>query len=340
MKSRLLSSIAVSAIMMYSSFSEAATTLETIRSRGQLICGINPNLPGFSASSKPNEWVGLDIDICRALSSALFNSPDKVKYVPLDNSQRLVALKNGEIDVLSRNTTWTFSRDIDGVNYGPVVLYDGQGFMAPKRSGIKTTKDMEGATICFQTGTTTESNLNDFFKNNGMTYQGVPYQNYNEVVTGFFSGRCDVMSSDASQLASARSNSTSSDGYNILPTMISKEPLAPVVRHGDDQWFDIVKWTIYIMIEAEELGINSANVDQFSSNSKDPKVKRLLGTDSKTSSNFIGPNDRWAYYVIKQVGNYGEVFERNIGVKSPLHMERNLNALWNKGGLMYSPPYR
>lgn len=315
------------------------STLAQIKQRGVLRCGVNTGLAGFSAPDSQGRWTGMDVDVCKALAAATLGDPGKIHYAPLSAQQRLTALQSGEVDILSRNTTWSLSRDTQGMNFGPVVYYDGQGFMVPKALGVTSAKQLDGATVCVQTGTTTELNLADYFAANRMSFKPVVIEAFDEVVAAFFSGRCDVFTTDGSQLASVRAvNTDKPDDYVILPEIISKEPLAPVVRHGDDQWFDIVKWTVYALLEAEEKGITAANVDE-KKKSADPTVQRLLGVQPGMGKS-LGLDDEWAYRAIKAVGNYGEVFERNVGKATPLRLERGLNALWSNGGLMYAPPIR
>jgi general L-amino acid transport system substrate-binding protein len=285
-------------------------------------------------------WKGLDIDMCRAVAAAVFGDANKVKYVPLSAQARLTALQSGEIDMLSRNTTWTLTRDTaNGLNFTVTTYYDGQGFMVKKDLGVKSAMELDGATVCVQTGTTTEVNLADFFRANNMKFTPVTIEKYEEVTAAYLAGRCDAITSDASQLAAIRANDTPNPAdHVILPEIISKEPLAPAVRQGDDQWFDVVKWTLYALLEAEEKGVTSKNVDE-AKNSTDPTVMRLVGATPGMGAN-LGLDEAWAYNAIKQVGNYGEIYERNVGMDSKLELPRGLNALWTKGGLMYSPAFR
>ena len=319
---------------------QAGPTFDAIKQRGNIICGVNTGLGGFSLPDSAGNWTGLDVDVCKAVAAAVFGDVSKVKYVPLTAQQRFTALQTGEVDILSRNTTWTLSRDTQlGLNFAGVSFYDGQGFMVPKKLGVKSAKELNGATICVQPGTTTELNLADYFRANNMTFKPVVIEALQEVNAAFFSGRCDVYTTDASGLASIRKNDApkgESDNYVILPEIISKEPLGPAVRHGDDQWFDIVKWTLNVLLEAEEYGISSKNADQMAKESKNPAIQRLLGT-TPGNGKAIGLDEAWALNVIKSVGNYGEIYERNI---VPLGLPRGVNHLWNKGGLMYAPPVR
>ena len=295
---------------------------------------------GLRQPDSSGKWTGLDVDYCRAIAVALFNDPTKVKYTPLSAQQRFPAIQSGEVDLLSRNTTVTLTRDTSvGLNFAPVTYYDGQGFMVNKKLGVKSAKELNGATVCVQAGTTTELNLADYFRTNNMSYNPVVIESNDEVNAAYFAGRCDVLTTDASGLAGTRAGvAPVPDDHIILPEIISKEPLAPAVRHGDDQWFDVVKWTVYATIQAEEMGITSKNVDEFV-NSKNPEIQRLLGT-SPGMGKALGLDEKWAYNVIKTVGNYGEIFERNVGLKTPLKLERGLNALWTNGGLQYAMPIR
>lgn len=319
---------------------EAGPTLDAIKQRGQIICGVNTGLGGFSLPDSAGKWTGLDVDFCKAIAAAVFGDAEKVKYVPLTAQQRFTALQTGEVDILSRNTTWTLARDTQlGLNFTAVTFYDGQGFMVPKKLGVKSAKELNGATVCVQPGTTTELNLADYFRANNMTFKPVVIENLQEVNAAFFSGRCDVYTTDASGLASIRKNDApkgQSENYEVLPEIISKEPLGPVVRHGDDQWFDIVKWTLNALIEAEEYGITAANADKMAAESKNPGIQRLLGTTAGNGK-AIGLDEKWALNAIKSVGNYGEVWTRNI---EPLGLPRGINNLWSKGGIMYAPPIR
>ncbi|WP_116472702.1 amino acid ABC transporter substrate-binding protein [Zobellella maritima] len=316
-----------------------AATLDTVKERGELKCGVNSGLAGFSNPDDKGAWRGLDVDLCRAVSAAVFNDPDKVQFIPLNAKERLTALQSGEIDVLSRNTTWTSSRDTDlGVNFTGVNYYDGQGFLISKKLGVTSAKELDGAAICIQSGTTTELNVADYFRKNGISYTAVVFDTSDQTVQGLEAGRCDVLTSDLSQLYALRTKLSNPDDAMALPEVISKEPLGPVVRQGDDQWFNVVKWTHFAMVNAEELGINQGNVDEMLK-SDNPDIRRLLGNDADFGKG-MGLSKDWAYRIIKQVGNYGEVFEANVGQGSPLKIERGLNALWTEGGLQYAPPVR
>jgi general L-amino acid transport system substrate-binding protein len=318
----------------------AGPTIDKIKKADAIVCGVSTGVVGFSAADSQGKYTGLDVDVCRAIAAAVLGSADKVKYTPLTPQQRFTALQSGEVDILSRNTTWTQQRDTAlGLNFAPVTYYDGQGFMVPAKLGVKSAKELNGATVCVQPGTTTELNLADYFRSNKMDFKPVVIEDLKEVEAAFFAGRCDVLTTDASGLASTRAvKAGNAADYVILPEIISKEPLAPTVRHGDDEWFDIVKWTVNALIEAEESGVTSGNVDQMAK-SDNPNIKRLLGATPGMGKN-LGLDEQWALRAIKQVGNYGEIFERNVGANTPLKLQRGINALWTKGGLMYAPPFR
>ena len=318
----------------------AGVTLDKVKAAGQISCGVPTGVAGFGAPDSQGRWAGFDVDICRALSAAIFGVADKVKYVPLTAQQRFTALQSGEVDLLSNNTTDTLQRDTElGLNFAPVVFYDGQGFLVPKKLGVKSAKELNGATICVQPGTTTELNLADYFRANKMEFKPVVIEKRDEVLSAFFSGRCDVYTNDSSALNADRlSQAPNPDDYVILPERISKEPLAPVVRHGDDQWDDIVRWVVYALIEAEEKGITSKNVDE-KLKSDEPYIKRMLGV-TPGMGKALGLDEKWVYNIVKLVGNYGESFERNVGADSPLKIDRGLNKLWTQGGLQYAPPIR
>jgi general L-amino acid transport system substrate-binding protein len=316
-----------------------AGTLDDVRAKGVISVGVNEGLAGFSKPDEQGVWRGLDVDTAQAISVAVFGVRDKLKYVPLSAKTRFTALQSGEIDVLTRNCTQTLGRETAlGLNFVQVNYYDGQGFLVPKKLGVKSAKELDGATVCVLPGTTTELNVADFFRANNMKMKPVVIESSPELNKAFFAGRCDVLTTDASQCAGIRSVAPNPDDYDILPEIISKEPLAPVVRHGDDQWYDIVNFSVLAMIAAEELGITSKNVDQ-KVKSKDPKVMRFLGVTAGNGK-ALGLDEKWAYNIVKLVGNYGEVFERNVGVNTPLKLERGLNQLWTKGGLMYAPPFK
>lgn len=335
----MLAGLAVAGAALAAAPALAGPTLDAVKARGALACGVNTGLAGFGKPDGQGVWRGLDIDICKAIAAAVLGDAEKVRYTPLSAQQRFTALQAGEVDVLSRNTTWTLSRDGQAMDFAPVTYYDGQGFMVKRTLGVTSAKQLDGATICVQPGTTTELNLADWFRANGLTFTPVVIESFDELNKAFFAERCDALTTDASGLAGVRASVASNpDDYAILPELISKEPLAPAVRHGDDQWFDIVKWTVYALIEAEEMGITSANVDE-QRNSPDPRVQRLLGRQAGVAAG-LGLDDEWAYRMIKAVGNYGEIFERNVGKGGPLKLDRGLNALWTNGGLMYAPPVR
>ena len=332
---------AIAAAALASLPAHAGKTLDAIKARGQLNCGVNPSLPGFSAADSQGVWAGLDVDICKAIAATVLNDASKVKWTPLNASQRFAVLQAGEIDILSRNTTWTLTRDASlGLNFTGVTYYDGQGFMVPKKSKVTSAKQLKGATICVQSGTTTEKNLTDYSKAAGLNMKSVVFDTQEATNKAYFAGRCQAYTTDASGLASVRNKeATNPDDHLVLPELISKEPLGPVVRRGDDEFFAIAKWVVFALLEAEEYGITQANVDQMKADSKDPVVQRILGTSEDTGK-LLGLDKDWAYRAIKATGNYGEIFERNVGPKSALKLPRGANNLWNKGGLMYAPPVR
>ena len=316
-----------------------AGTLEDVKKKGWVQCGVTQGLPGFSNPDQAGNWTGLDVDMCKAIAAAVFGDASKAKFTPTSAKERFTALQSGEIDVLTRNTTWTLVRDTAlGLNFAGVNYYDGQGFMVPKALGIKSAMELGGASVCVNIGTTTELNMADFFRANNLDYKPVVFEKADEVVAAYDTGRCDVYTTDQSGLASQRIKLKDPDAHMILPEIISKEPLGPVVRHGDDQWFDVVKWSLYAMIEAEENGVTSKNVDE-KKGSNNPVVKRLLGIEGDLGKN-LGLDTMWAVNIIKQVGNYGESFERHVGPNTTLQLPRGLNALWTKGGLMYPMPIR
>ncbi len=334
---KLRFAIAACALAFASGGLYAQSTLDAVKAKGYVQCGVNTGLAGFSQPDSRGEWKGLDVDTCRAVAAAVFGDAKKVRYTPLTTQQRFTALQSGEVDVLARNTTWTITRDTSlGLNFAGVSFYDGQGFMVPKKLGVKSAKQLNGATICVQPGTTTELNLADYFRANRMSFKPVVIDKLEEVNNAYFSGRCDVLTTDVSGLVSVRgSRAPNPDDHVILPEVISKEPLGPVVRHGDDRWFDIVKWSLNAMIEAEELGLTSKNIDQESS-STNPAIQRFVGAIGDIGK-MMAIDNRWAYNIIKQVGNYGESFEANL---KPLGFERGVNELWTKGGILYAPPLR
>ena len=335
-----LAAATAAAATLFTAPAHAGKTIDAIKARGQVVCGVNPSLPGFSAADSQGNWTGLDVDVCKAVAATLLGDASKVKWTPLNASQRFAALQSGEIDVLSRNTTWTLTRDASlGLNFTGTTYYDGQGFMVTKKSKITSAKQLKGATVCVQAATTTEKNLADYSKAMKLNMKPVVFETQEATNKAYFTGRCQVYTTDASGLASVRNKeATNPDDHLILPELISKEPLGPSVRRGDDEWFAIVKWVVFALIEAEEYGITQANVDQMKS-STDPVVQRILGTSEDTGK-LLGLDKEWAYRAIKAVGNYGEMFERNVGPKSALKLPRGANNLWNKGGLMYAPPVR
>jgi general L-amino acid transport system substrate-binding protein len=319
----------------------AGKTLDAIKQRGQVVCGVNTGLAGFSAADSSGNWSGLDVDVCKAVAAATLGDATKVKYVPLNAQQRFTALQSGEIDMLSRNTTFTLTRDGSlGLHQTVVTYYDGQGFMVPVKSKIKSAKQLKGQTVCVQSGTTTEKNLTDYSRANNLGIKPVVFEKVEAATGAYFSGRCVAYTTDASGLASVRNKEAKNPAdHIILPELISKEPLGPMVRRGDDEWFAIVKWTVYGLLEAEEYGVTQANVDQLKTSATDPVVQRLLGTTEDTGK-LLGLDKEWMVRAIKATGNYGEIFERNVGPKSALGLPRGVNNQWNKGGLMYAYPIR
>src|SRR5210317_2646470 len=339
MKRFKLISLLVVAVFLVTAGLAMAGTLDDVKAKGVISVGVNEGLAGFSRPDEKGVWRGLDVDTARAISVAVFGTHDKLKFVPLTAKTRFTALQSGEIDVLTRNCTQTLGRDTAlGLDFAQVNYYDGQGFLISKKLGVKSAKELDGASVCVLPGTTTELNVADYFRSTGMKMKPVVIENTAELAKAFFAGRCDCLTSDASQLAGTRAVASNPKDYIILPEIISKEPLAPVVRHGDNQWKDIVNYSVLAMIAAEELGITSKNVDEML-NSKDPKIQRFLGV-SPGNGKALGLDEKWAYNIVKQVGNYGEVFERNVGVNTPLKIERGLNAQWTNGGLMYAPPFK
>jgi len=324
-------------LLLFSSSVLAQSTLDSVRRKGFVQCGVNTGLAGFSQPDSKGVWRGIDVDLCRAVAAAALGDAGKVRFTPLTAQQRFTALQSGEVDILARNTTWTLSRDTSlGLNFVGVNYYDGQGFMVPKRLKVKSAKQLNGATVCVQPGTTNELNLADWFRANRMTFKPVVIEKLEEVLNAYFAGRCDVYTTDHSGLVALRATrATNPDDHLILPEIISKEPLGPAVRHGDDRWFDIVKWSLYAMIEAEELGLSRANIDQQAKGA-DPSLQRFVGASGDLGL-ALGIDNKWAYNIVRQVGNYGESFDANL---KPLGFERGLNRLWNKGGLMYAPPVR
>jgi general L-amino acid transport system substrate-binding protein len=336
---RVLITLAIAAAFGITAQAASAQTLNTVKQRGVLQCGSNTGLAGFGLPDAQGNWTGLDVEFCRAVAAAIFNDPTKVKFIPLTAKDRFTALQSGEVDVLARNTTWTSSRDTQlGLNFAAVNYYDGQGFLARKALKVNSALELNDAAICVQQGTTTELNLADYFRANKMKLKTVTFASSDEAIKAYDAGRCDAFTTDASGLYAERLRLVNPNDHIVLPEVISKEPLGPAVRHGDDQWFDIIKWTHFAMVGAEELGITKANVDDMMK-SDNPDIKRLLGTEGKHGE-ALGLTNDWAYRIIKHVGNYGESFERTVGQGSPLKIARGLNGLWTKGGLQYAPPVR
>ena len=317
-----------------------AATLDDVKARGVVQCGVTTGLAGFGAPDDQGNWKGLDVELCQAVASAIFGDKTKVKYTPLNAKERFTALQSGEVDFLARNTTWTYSRDTDlGFDFVGVDYYDGQGFMVKQSAGVKSALELGGASICVQTGTTTELNLADYFRANNLQLKSVVFETNEQARQAYDEGRCDAYTTDSSGLASERTVLKSPEEHIILPEIISKEPLGPVVRHGDNKWGDIIRWTFNAMLIAEEFGVTQANVDEVKASSQNPEVRRMLGVEGEFGK-MMGLSNDWAYNIIKQVGNYGESFERNVGLKTPLRLARGLNQLWSKGGLQYAPPFR
>jgi general L-amino acid transport system substrate-binding protein len=317
----------------------AGKTLDGVRQRGSVACGVNTSAPGFSATDSQGRWRGIDVDLCRAVAAAVLKDAGKVRFVPLNSQQRFAALQAGEIDVLSRNTTWSLTRDgsLGIVFTGGINYYDGQGFMVPKKLNVASARKLGGATVCVQAGTTSEKNVAEFFAANNLKYKSVVFDTAEAIQAAFFAGRCQAYTTDMSDLAGARTHASNPADFVVLPEVISKEPLGPAVRRGDDEWFQIVRWAFYATIEAEELGLTQANADKMRAESKDPAVRRFLGSGEDTGK-LIGLDKEWTYRIVKQVGNYGESFEANMGPKTPVGLPRGVNNLWTKGGLMYAPP--
>ena len=318
----------------------SATTLEDVKTAGELKCGVSTGLVGFAAPDANGVWTGFDVSVCRAVAAAVLGDATKVQFVPTTGKTRFTALASGEVDMLARNTTWTFSRDVDlGFEFTGVNYYDGQGFMVPKALGVTSATELDGATVCIQTGTTTELNLADFFRSNNMSYEPVPIETNAEAQQQYLAGACDVYTTDASGLAATRATFEDPAGHVVLPEIVSKEPLGPLVRHGDNQWGDIIRWTLNALITAEELGVTSANVDEMKAGTNNPEINRLLGSEG-TLGEMLGLDKEWAYRVVKTQGNYGEIFEANIGPSTAIGLGRGLNALWTDGGILYTPPFR
>jgi general L-amino acid transport system substrate-binding protein len=334
---RIISIFALAVV--FAAHSASAQTLKTVKDRGTLNCGANGQLAGFGLPDAQGKWTGLDVDVCKAIAAAIFNDVSKIKFVPLSAKDRFTALQSGEVDVLVRNTTWTSSRDSSlGLSFTGVDYYDGQGFMVRKALKVNSALELNGASVCVQQGTTTELNLADYFRAHNMQLKSVTFASSDEAVKAYDAGRCDAFTTDASGLYAERLRLANSGDHIVLPEIISKEPLGPSVRQGDDQWFTVVKWVLFAMINAEELGITSKNVDEMAK-STNPEVKRFVGTDGSYGEQ-LGLTKDWAVRIVKLVGNYGEVFDRNVGAGSPLKIDRGLNKLWSKGGLQYAPPIR
>jgi len=330
----------VLAAALLPSAAQAGKTLDAVKARGEVICGVNTSAPGFSAVDSKGKWVGLDVDTCRAVAAAVLGSAEKVKFVPLNSQQRFAALQAGEIDVLSRNTTWTLTRDASlGIAFTGINYYDGQGFMVARKLKVDSARKLANATVCVQAGTTSEKNVADYFGAAGIKYKTVVFDTAEAIQAAFFAGRCQALTTDVSDLSGARSKVQKPDDYLILPEVISKEPLGPSVRRGDDEWFQIVRWVGNFLLEAEEAKLTQGNVDKMKAESKDPVVQRLLGVSEDTGK-LLGLDKEWGYRIVKQVGNYAESFDRNLGPGTPLGLPRGPNRLWSQGGLMYAPPVR
>jgi general L-amino acid transport system substrate-binding protein len=337
---RLTTLLVAGGALALASGAQAGPTFDAVKQKGFLQCGVSTGNPGFSNPDDAGNWSGIDVDICRAVAAAVFGDAGKVKFTPLTSKERFTALQSGEVDVLSRNTTWTSTRDTAlGLDFVGVSYYDGQGFMVPKSLGVKSALELDGASVCVGTGTTTELNLADYFRAHNLSYTPVVFERADEARAAYEQGRCDVWTGDQSQLYAERAGLANPADHVILPQTISKEPLGPVVRHGDNEWADVVRWTLYAMLDAEEFGITSANVDDQKAKSTNPEVRRFLGVEGELGKDLGVPND-WAYQIVKQVGNYGEIFDRNLGHGSPLKIERGLNAQWKEGGLQYGMPVR
>ena len=336
--SALVKTLAATGFMLAGAMAAQAGTLDTIKARGALVCGSNPGLAGFALPDSQGTYKGLDVDECRALAAAIFGDASKVKYLPINAKDRPTILASGEIDVLVRNTTWTMSREVAGMFFTGVNYYDGQGFMVRKKLGVDSATKLDGASVCVQQGTTTELNVADYFRAHNLKFEPVVFATDDETVKAYDTGRCDVYTTDASGLYAERLKLAVPDDNMVLPEIISKEPLGPSVRKDDITWFEIVQWTHFAMVTAEELGVTQANVDEMLK-SPNPDIRRLLGVEGDFGKS-LGLTNDWAYRIIKQVGNYGESFERNVGMGSPIKIARGLNALWSKGGLQYAPPIR
>jgi general L-amino acid transport system substrate-binding protein len=340
MAAPMLASLLALSALLAPQMAHAGKTLDAIKQRGQLLCGVSTGVAGFSAPDAQGKWSGLDVDVCRALAAAVLGDPDKVSYTALNAQQRLAALQSGQIDILSRNTSWTLTRDASlGLNFTAITYFDGQGFLVPKKIKVNGAKQLKNAQVCVQAGTTTEKNLADFSRANKLGIKPVVFDSFEASFKALFAGRCQAYTADASALASIRNKEAPKpDDYLVLPELISKEPLGPVVRRGDDEWFAVVKWTVYALLEAEELGVTQANVESLKA-SADPAIQRLVGT-GEDMGKLLGLDKTWSARAIRAVGNYGELFERNVGKGSVLQLPRGANRLWSQGGLMYAPPIR
>ncbi len=336
-----MTKLMIAVVLLMSLPAQAGKTLDAIKSRGQLVCGVHTGLAGFSQADTQGNWSGLDVDYCRAIAAAILGDATKVKWVPLTAQQRFTALQSGEIDILSRNTTWTLTRDASlGLNFVGTTYFDGQGFIVPVKTKLKSAKQLKGATVCVQSGTTTEKNMTDYSRANKLDLKPVVFEKIEAATGAYFSGRCAAFTTDASGLASIRNKEAKNPAdHVILPELISKEPLGPAVRRGDDEFFAIAKWTLFGLLEAEEYDITQANVEKMMNESQDPVVMRITGKSEDTGK-LLGLDKDWMVKAVKAVGNYGEIFERNVGAKTPLALQRGLNAQWSKGGLMYAPPIR
>jgi general L-amino acid transport system substrate-binding protein len=336
---RIVSTLILAAGLAVLASAASAATLDQVKQKGFVQCGVSQGITGFSSPDDKGNWTGLDVDFCRALAAAIFGDPQKVKFSPLSTKDRFTALQSGEVDLLSRNTTWTLDRDTKmGLNFAGISYYDGQALMVKKSMKVNSALELSGASICTQTGTTTELNIADYFRNNKMKYEVVAFATADETLKSYESGRCDVFTTDSSQLYAQRLKLAAPGDHMILPEIISKEPFGPVVRHGDDQWFDVVKWTLFALINAEDLGITKGNVDEMMK-SPSPEIRRVLGLEGNSGES-LGLTNDWVVRIVKAVGNYGEMFEHDVGAESPLKIERGLNKLWSKGGLQYAPPIR
>ena len=332
--------LAAAALLIGLAGSLHAATLDDVKARGQLACGVNPNLPGFSARAEDGSWAGFDVDFCRAIAAAVLGDPAKVNYVPLNAQERFEALQGGKVDVLTRNTTWNMERETKlPLRFAGISYHDGQGFIVKKLLGVTSALQLSGAAICFQTGTTSETNVEDFFREKDMTFAPVRFEKLDDLIKAFDEGKCDTFTTDVSFLYAVRLRLANPDDAVVLPDVISKEPLGPAIRQGDDQWFNIVRWTLFALINAEELGVTAAGVDELKAKSKNASVRRLLGAEGSSGMD-MGLDADWAVRALKATGNYGEMFERNLGPQTPLAIARGINALWNAGGLLYAPPLR